>query len=74
MFIGSLHVCTIGSFSESLLSNLNRPIICLYLNNHPYQARPTLANINSDETLFYLLTVSVNKCGGSCNTIDDPYA
>ena len=24
--------------------------------------------------LFYLFTVSGKKCGGSCNTIDDPYA
>ena len=30
---------------------------------------PTLVNKNSDETLFYQFTVSVNKCGGSCNTI-----
>ena len=27
-----------------------------------------------NETLFYLFTVSVNKYGGSCNTIDHPYA
>ena len=31
-------------------------------------------NINSNETLSYLFTVSVKKCGGSCNAIDDPYA
>ena len=24
--------------------------------------------------LFYPFTVSFNKCGGSCQTIDDPYA
>ena len=23
--------------------------------------------------LFYSFTVSVNKCGGSCHIIDDPY-
>ena len=26
------------------------------------------------KTLLYPYTVSVNKCGGSCNTIDDPFA
>ena len=26
------------------------------------------------KTLLYPYTVSVNKCGGSCNTIEDPYA
>ena len=29
---------------------------------------------NSDEPLYYPFTVSVNKCGGSYNTIDHPYA
>ena len=24
------------------------------------------------KTLLYPYTVSVNKCGGSCNTIEDP--
>ena len=24
--------------------------------------------------LFYPFTVTVDKCGGSCDTIDDPYA
>ena len=24
--------------------------------------------------VFFLFTVSVNKCGGSCNTFDDSYA
>ena len=44
------------------------------LNNHPYQVTPLLVNINSDKTLFYWFTISVNKCGGSCNTIHDPYS
>ena len=30
--------------------------------------------MNSNETLFYSFTVSVNKSGRSCNTIGDPYA
>ena len=36
--------------------------------------RPTLVNVNSDETLFNLHTVSRNKCVENCSTIDDPYA
>ena len=38
------------------------------------QARPTLFIINSNEPLYQLFTVSVNKCGGSFITIDNPYA
>ena len=72
VFIGSLSVCTIWCFGESLVSNSK--IKCVSLNNHPCQAKPTLTKINSEETLFYQFTVSVSKCDGSCNTIDDPYA
>ena len=46
----------------------------LSLNNQACQARPTLADINANETLFYPFTVSLNKCGGYCSNIDDPYA
>ena len=43
------------------------------LNNHLCQLRPKLVNINSNEHR-YSFTVSVNKCGGSWNTINDLYA
>ena len=74
MFIGLLSVCKLVRFSGSLPYNYKSPIKYISLNNHQCQARPALVNINSDETLFYPVTVSVNKFGGSCNTIYDPYA
>ena len=64
MFIGLLSLCTIETFGESLISNSKGLI----------KARPTLVNINSNETHFYLFTVSGYKCGGSCNTTDGLYA
>ena len=30
---------------------------------------PIHVDISSNEPLYYLFTVSVNKCGGRCNTI-----
>ena len=74
MFIGLLSFSTIRNFGESLVPNSERSIKCLSLNNHLCQARPTLVTTNSEETLFYPFVVSINKCGGSCNTINDPYA
>lgn len=53
--------------------NSNGPLICVFLNNQLCQGRPTLVDIDSNETLFYIFIVSVNKCGGNCSTIDDPY-
>ena len=59
-------------FWRVISSLYENKIKCLTLNNWLCHARPRLVNINSDETLFYRFTVSVNKCGGSCNTIDNP--
>ena len=73
MFIGLFSVYTIGSFCKSLVSNSKGSIKCLTLNNRPYQARPTILNINSNETQFYPFTVSVKNYGGTYNTIDVPY-
>ena len=36
--------------------------------------KKSLDDIKSNKPLYYLCTVSVNECDGSCNTIDDPYA
>ena len=64
-----------GSFDESLISNSKGPIKYVSLSNHPCQAkRPTLINVNSDKTRFCPFTVSINKCGESCNIINNPYA
>ena len=44
---------------------------CKFLDN---QVRSTLISINSNEPNDFPFAVSVNRCGGSCNTIEDPYA
>ena len=56
-------------FSESLTSNSKRPIKYVFLNNRPCEAKPTLVDVNSHETLFYPCTANVNKTGGRYNTI-----
>ena len=76
LLIGLLRTCTnfnehnFWSFDELLVSNLKKPIKCLSLTNQPCKAGPTLVNINAYETPFYLLIVSFNKYGGSCNKFD----
>ena len=47
---------------------------CISLGYQPCQVKPTLIDLNYNETLHYPFVVSINKCGGRCNTIDDPYA
>ena len=51
MFAVLLNVCILVSFGRSLPPK--EPTKCLTLNNWPWKARPTLVNINSDETLFF---------------------
>ena len=44
------------------------------MNNLEYKIRAEIININSKEPLFYPYSVNINKCSGSCNNINDPYA
>ena len=48
---------------------------CFSMNNKECKLRPKIINIiNSNEPTFYLYSIKVNKCSGSNNTINDPYA
>ena len=74
MVLVLLSAGTTISFGRSLAYNSKGPMKCLSLYNRTCQARPTLVDIISYKALFYPFNISVNKCGRSCNTIDDPYA
>ena len=47
---------------------------CLSVINEEYMPRRKILNVNEGigEALFYLYNVLVNKCSGSCNTLDNP--
>ena len=74
MFIILLSTCTIGSFSRPWTFDSNGLMKYVSLNNQPCQAWSTIVSINSNQFFKYQFTVIVNKCGGSCNTINDPFA
>ena len=59
MFIGLLSACT--NFGEPLAINSKILIKHLSLKYQPCQTRPAIANISSNKTLFYSLTVSIEK-------------
>ena len=44
--------------------------------NQECMPRPKILDVNEgvDEALFYPYNVLVNKCSGSCNTLEDPTA
>ena len=47
---------------------------CLSVINQECKPRPKILDVNEGigEALLYPYNVLVNKCSGSCNTIDDP--
>ena len=49
---------------------------CVSIVNRKCMSRPKILNVNEGvgEALFYPYNVQVNKCSGSCNTLDDPMA
>ena len=47
------------------------PLSCISLKN---QERPKIADINSNNPIFYPFSVKINKCSGNCNNINNPYA
>ena len=42
------------------------------MNNQEYKVRPEIANVDSDELVFYLFSIKTSKCSGNCNNINVP--
>ena len=49
---------------------------CVLVVNQKCMPRPKILDVNEGvrEALFYLYSVQVSKCSGSCNTLDNPIA
>ena len=77
MFVFIKKIFCIGSlFLSSLLSTnpLNAiPLSCISLKNQECKVRLKILDINSNNPIFYLFSVKINKCSGNCNNINDPY-
>ena len=43
------------------------------MKNQPCLDRPTITDLNPDELHYYPLIISLNRCDGSCNTVEDPF-
>ena len=47
---------------------------CVSLKNQDCKVRPEIVDINSNNPIFYPFSNKINKCSGSCNNINNPYA
>ena len=68
MFVFIKKIFCIGSlFLSSLVS-------CISIKNQECKVRPEIVDINSNNPIFYLFSIKINKYGGSYNNINNPYA
>ena len=54
------------------LSNLNS-LVCISMNNQECKIRPEIINLSTNGPIFYP-SIKINRCKGSCNTINESYA
>ena len=71
-FIKKVFFTAMLFFSFNVL-NVNS-LECVSLNNQECKARTKIININNNKHGIYPFSIKVNKCSGSCNNINDPYA
>ena len=55
------------------LSNVNY-LECVSMNNQECKIRTEIINLNTNESMFYPYNIKINRCKGSCNTINNLYA
>ena len=70
-FIKQIFISTLMYFGN--LSNVNS-LECVSMKNQECKVSPEIVDINSNNPIFYPLSIKVNKCSGNCNNINDPYA
>ena len=47
---------------------------CFSANDQKCEVRSEIINLNTNEPVLYPYSIKMNKCKGSCNTFNDPYA
>ena len=70
-FIKKCFFTVMTFFSYSVL-NMNS-LECVSMNNQECKIRSKIINVNNTEPIFCPYSIKINKCKGSCNTINDPY-
>ena len=44
------------------------------MNSKKCMSRPKIIDLNPNEPIFFPYSIKINKCSGSCNTINNPFA
>ena len=70
---GFIKKCFFTAITLFNLSNLNS-LECVSMNNQECKRRTEIINLNTNEPMFYPYSIKINRCKGSCKTINNPYA
>ena len=57
-----------------LSSSITGALNCVSMNNQECKVRPKIADINSNNPIFYPFSIKINNYSGSCNNVNNPYA
>ena len=60
-------LCFCGSLAAA------KTIKCVSVNNQQFMVWSTIIDLNLEELYYYLFIISMNRCDGTCNTIEDPF-
>ena len=71
IFIKKMFFTAMRIFSCNIL-NVNS-LECVSMNNQECKIRSEIINVYTNEPMFYPYSIKINKCKGSCNTINDPH-
>ena len=66
-FIKKVFIVAMSFFSSNALE-------CISINNQECKIRTKIIDINNSEPTSYPFIIRINKCSGSCNSINGPYA
>ena len=67
MMLINLVVCLFSAFQIKSLE-------CMSTIYQKCMSRPKIIDVNANEPVFYPYSIRINKCIGSCNNINDPFA
>ena len=70
---GFIKKCFFTVMTSFNLSNVNS-LEFVSLNNQEFKIKTEIINLNINEPMFYPYSIKTNRCKGSCNTTNDPYA
>ena len=71
-FVEQIFISTMMFLSSNILEANSLKYVSM--SNQECKIRPEIININSNTILFYPYSVKINKCSGSYNNINDPFA